>query len=163
MTPLIKKEKRAKGSEDVEEGEVTWPLQQPSAKEAGTTRAQQKKNAPSRASKGTEGGQHSKASVWKPSFVLSSKDPVMDDTTLKDLQKGRSGIFSECLEKALLLPEDMHELQSLRKCEVFLSLKRDLAKVYTYPSFLYTYTKFVQTLLFNIFLQSVQATFMAEE
>ena len=94
VTPLIKKEKGAKGSEDVEEGEVTRPLQQPSAKEARMTRVQQKKNAPFRASKGIEGGQHSKASVWKPSFVLSSVDSVMDDATLRDPQKGRSGILS---------------------------------------------------------------------
>jgi len=58
------------------------------------TRAQQKKNAHSGASKGTKGGQHSKASIWKPSFVLSSVDSVMDDTTLRDPQKGRSGILS---------------------------------------------------------------------
>ena len=111
------------------------------------TRAQQKKNAPSGASKGIEGGQHSKASVWKPSFVLSSRDVVMDDATLRDPQKGRSGILSECLEKALLFPEDMHELQSLKKRKVFLSLKRDLAKVHTNPSLLYIYAKFVQTLI----------------
>lgn len=54
----------------------------------------------------------------------------MDDASLRDLQKGRSSILSECLEKALLLPKDMHKLQSLRKCEVFLALKSDLAKVY---------------------------------
>lgn len=54
----------------------------------------------------------------------------MDDASFCDSQKGRSGILSVCLENTLLLPEDMHELQSLRKHVVFLVLKRDLAKVY---------------------------------
>ena len=37
--------------------------------------------------------------------------------------------MSERLEKALLLPDDMQELKGLRKCKVFLSLKRNLVKV----------------------------------
>ena len=37
--------------------------------------------------------------------------------------------MSECLEQALLLPDDMRELKGLRKREVFLSLKKYLAKV----------------------------------
>ena len=57
----------------------------------------------------------------------------------------------------------MRKLQSLRKREVLLSFKRDLAKVYTYPSLLYTYAKFVQILKLNIFLQSMEATSVAEE
>ena len=94
-------------------------------------RAQQKKSAPFRTSTSSEGEQHPKASVWKPLFMLSSGDPVMNNASLKDPQKGRLGILSKCLKKAFLLLEDMHGLQSLWKCEVFLSLKRDLAKVCT--------------------------------
>ena len=74
------------------------------------TRAQQKKRAPFGTFKSSEGEQHPKASVWKPLFMLSSRDPVMNDAFLRDPQKGRSGILSECLEKAFLLLEDMHEL-----------------------------------------------------
>ena len=81
--------------------------------------------------KSAEREQRSKASVWNLTFVLSSGDPVMDDASLRDPQKGRLGLLSECLEKALLLPEDMHELQSLWKRKVFLSLEKDLAKVCT--------------------------------
>lgn len=44
-------------------------------------------------------------------------------------QKGRLSLVVECLEKALYLPKDMQELRSFRKREVFLSLKRNLAKV----------------------------------
>ena len=46
----------------------------------------------------------------------------MDDASFCDPQKSKSSILSKCLEKALLLPEDMHKLQSLRKHEVFLAL-----------------------------------------
>ena len=64
--------------------------------------------------------------------MLSSGSPVMDDANLRDPQKGRSGILAKCMEKALPLPENMQELRSFRKREVFLSLKRDIAKVYTH-------------------------------
>jgi len=61
--------------------------------------------------------------------VLSSGDPITSKATFRDAQKGRSGLVSECLEKALLLPNDMQELKGLRKREVLLSLKRDLVNV----------------------------------
>ena len=73
-----------KGSEDTKEGEVTRSSQQPSNKEARTTRAQQKKSVPSEVSQGTEGEQQVKAPAWRPSFVLSSGNLVMDDANLKD-------------------------------------------------------------------------------
>lgn len=104
-------------------------MQQPPAKESRVTRAQQKKSTSSGSTKGAKGEQCSKAFIWNPAFVLSLEDPVMDDSSLRGPQKGRSSILSKCLEKALLLPEDMHELQSLRKSKVFLSLKKNLAKV----------------------------------
>ena len=47
----------------------------------------------------------------------------MSDANLRDHQKGRVGLMAECLEKALCLSEDMQELRSFRKCDVFLSLK----------------------------------------
>ena len=56
----------------------------------------------------------------------------MDNANLRDHQKGRLGLVAECLKKALYLSEDMQELRSFRKCEVFLSLKRDLTKVYNH-------------------------------
>lgn len=55
----------------------------------------------------------------------------MDDASLRDPQKAKTGLLFECLERALLLPKYMHELQAMQKHEVFLSLKKDLAKVYT--------------------------------
>ncbi|KAL0004902.1 hypothetical protein SO802_012463 [Lithocarpus litseifolius] len=81
------------------------------------------------AAHGIESEQQSKATIWNPAFMLSSGDPITFEASLRDDPKGRSGLVFECLEKALLLPDDMQELKGLRKCEVFLLLKRDLAKV----------------------------------
>ena len=62
--------------------------------------------------------------------MMSLGGLVLDDANLRDHLKGRSGLVAECLEEALLLPEDMQELKSFRKRKVFLSLKKDLAKVH---------------------------------
>ena len=48
---------------------------------------------------------------------------MLDDANLKDPTKGSLGLVAECLERALCLPEDMEELRSFRKKEVFLFLK----------------------------------------
>jgi len=48
------------------------------------------------------------------------------------------------VEQALLLPKDMVDLKSIRKHEVFLSLKRDLALVSPLtPSLFFTYYIFI--------------------
>lgn len=79
-----KKRKRGKGLEGTEEGEIIHPAQQPLAKGSKVTRAQQKKSTSSGSSKGAKGEQRTKASIWNLDFVLSSRDPVMDDATLRD-------------------------------------------------------------------------------
>ena len=50
--------------------------------------------------------------------------------------------MADAVEQALLLPENMADLRSMRKHEVFLNLKRDLALVssltaFSLPSFLF--------------------------
>ena len=134
---INKKRKRAQGGKDnegVKEGEVTHSSYQPPAKEAWTARGQKKKkNTSSGTLKELEGDKPPKHFVWRPLFTLSSGNPVLDDANLRDHQKGSSGFMAECLEKALCLLEEMQELRSFRKSEVFLSLKQDLAKVHDYP------------------------------
>lgn len=66
--------------------------------------------------------------------MLNTRDPVTFEASLRDAYKGRSRLVFECLEKALLLRDDIQELKGLRKCKVFLSLKRDLVKVIFYTS-----------------------------
>ena len=51
------------------------------------------------------------------------------NASIKDFQQGNVGYVAEAVEQALLLPEDMAHLKSLRRHEVFFSLKRDLAMV----------------------------------
>ena len=53
----------------------------------------------------------------------------MDDTSLRDFQKGEGTYVADALERSLLLPIDMAELKNLRKQEVFLSMKRYLGMV----------------------------------
>ena len=131
---IKKKRKRGKTVMGSEKGEIPHLGQQWPTKEPRTTRASQKKGGTTQASKGIEKDQCPKPTIWNPAFVLSSGDYVTFEASFKDLYKGRSRLVSECLEKALLLPKDMQELQGLRKREVFLSLKRDLAKVRLTPS-----------------------------
>ena len=120
-----KKRKRAqggKGTNDAEEGKVSQSSHQPPAKEARTGRRPQKKSSIG-TSKELGGHQPKKPSIWRPLFTLSSGNPVLDDTNLRDPQKRSSSLVAECLEKALCLQEDMVELRSFRKREVFLALK----------------------------------------
>ena len=55
--------------------------------------------------------------------------PLLADTSIRNFQQGRVGYVVDAVEQALLLPEDMDDLRSMRKHEVFLSLKRDLSLV----------------------------------
>ena len=94
-------------TEGSEEGENPHLTQQLPTKEASNTKAHKKKCAAPGTGKGIEGEQRPKPTIWNPPFVFSSGDPVTSKASLRDPWKGRSGLVFECLEKALLLPEDM--------------------------------------------------------
>ena len=53
----------------------------------------------------------------------------MDDTSLRDFQKGEGIYMADALERSPLLPANMVELRNLRRQEVFLSMKRYLGMV----------------------------------
>ena len=55
--------------------------------------------------------------------------PLPANVLIKNFQQRKAGYMADAVEQALLLPEDMATLRSLRRHEVFLSLKRDLAMV----------------------------------
>jgi len=55
--------------------------------------------------------------------------PLLVDTFIRDFQGGKAGYVADAVEQALLLLGDMAELWSMRRREVFLSLKRYLAMV----------------------------------
>ena len=53
----------------------------------------------------------------------------MDSASLRDFREGKGAYVADALERSLLLPADMAELGSLRRQEVFLSIKRYLGMV----------------------------------
>ena len=63
-----------------------------------------------------------------PTLVLDGA-PLPMDPSFRNIQQGKASYVADAVEQALLLPEDMADLRSLRKRKVFLSLKRDLTMV----------------------------------
>ena len=55
--------------------------------------------------------------------------PLLATASIRDFQGGTAGYVAGVVEQALLLPGDMAELRSMRRHEVFLSLKSYLAMV----------------------------------
>ena len=53
----------------------------------------------------------------------------MDNTSLRDFNKGEGTYVADALERSLLLPVDMEDLKNLRRQELFLSMKRYLGMV----------------------------------
>ena len=53
----------------------------------------------------------------------------MDNTSLRDFNKGEGTYVADALERSLLLPVDMADLKNLRRQELFLSMKRYLGMV----------------------------------
>ena len=66
--------------------------------------------------------------TWLSALILDW-DPTLANASIRDFQGGTTGYVADAVEQALLLPEDMTELQSIRRHEVFLSLKRYLAMI----------------------------------
>ena len=58
--------------------------------------------------------------------------PLLDDASIRDFQGGKAGYVADVMEQALLLPGNMAKLRSIRRHEVFLSLKRYFAMVLPY-------------------------------
>ncbi|XP_050282580.1 uncharacterized protein LOC126723288 [Quercus robur] len=66
--------------------------------------------------------------IWNPPLELD-RTPLLLDSSIKDFQKGKTSYVANALEQPQLLPQDMADLRTLKKHEVFLTLKRDLAMV----------------------------------
>jgi len=60
---------------------------------------------------------------------MLNEAPLMDSASIRDFQGGTDSHMVDALERTLLLPSDMAKLQSFRRQEVFLSLKRYLGMV----------------------------------
>ena len=100
---------------------------------------------------------------------MLDKAPLPRDASIRDSQQGRARYVANAVEQALLLPVDMADLRSMRKHEVFLSLKRDLAMASPLTIFLtFNITTFFSFFFFNYLLylfpwQAIQAVYRVEE
>ena len=56
------------------------------------------------------------------------------DSSIRDFQQGKARYVANALEQPFMLPDDMANLQTMKKHEVLFTLKRDLAlvSVFTY-------------------------------
>ena len=65
-------------------------------------------------------------------------EPLMDNASLRDFNKGEGTYVADALERSLLLPADMANLKNLRRQELFLSMKRyiGMARFSTFVAFL---------------------------
>ena len=66
--------------------------------------------------------------AWLPAPMLHG-EPLMDDASLRDFNKGEGTYVADTLERSLLLPADMADLKNLRRQELFLSMKSYLGMV----------------------------------
>ena len=66
--------------------------------------------------------------AWLPAPMLSG-EPLTDDASIRDYNRGLGCQVASMLEETLLLPRDMVELRGLRRNEVFLQAKRSLGMV----------------------------------
>ena len=80
------------------------------------------------------GDHQTEVPAWTPSIVLDGA-LLPSDASIRDFQQGKAGYVANAVEQALLLPTDMANLKSMRKHEVFLSLKRDLTMVSHFAPF----------------------------
>ena len=79
---------------------------------------------------------HTTVPIWNPTLKLDEA-PLPLDSSIRDFQQGKVGYVANALEQPLLLPQDMADLKTLKKHEVFLTLKRDLAMVRTSTYYLF--------------------------
>ena len=70
----------------------------------------------------------SESQAWLSAPMLH-EEPLMNNASLRDFQKGEGTYVADALERSLLLFADMAELKNLRRQEVFLSKKRYLGMV----------------------------------
>ena len=54
-----------------------------------------------------------KPQAWLPTSMLCG-EPLMDDTSLRDFNKGEGTYVADALERFLLLPSDIADLKNLR-------------------------------------------------
>ena len=87
-----------------------------------------------------------KVQAWNPSPPTPPPQMMLDGAPLptyasiKDFQHRKARYVADVVDQALLLPKDMVDLRTMKKHEVFLSLKRDLVLVSILCVCVYIYT-----------------------
>ena len=66
--------------------------------------------------------------AWLPAPMLHG-EPLTDNASLRDFNKGEGTYVADAVERSLLLPVDMEDLKNLQSKELFLSMKRYLGMV----------------------------------
>ena len=66
--------------------------------------------------------------AWLPTPMLHG-EPLMDNASFRDFNKGEGTYVADVVERSLLLPIDIEDLKNLRSKELFLSMKRYLDMV----------------------------------
>ena len=109
----------------------------PTSEEDAHTAAKQQKvsHAPSRGVERAD-SQFPEPQAWLPAPMLGG-EPLMDDASIRDFNRGIGCHVTLALEETLLLPKDMVELRGFRRSEVFLHIKRFLGMVCTYSLLLF--------------------------
>ena len=107
-----------------------------SEKEAHRAAKQQKvSHAPSQGVERTD-SQFIEPQAWLPAPMLDG-EPLMDDASIRDFNRGIGCHVASALEQTLLLPKDMVELRGFKRSEVFLYTKRFLGMVCANSSLLF--------------------------
>ena len=112
----------------MEEGRGGLPKEMKPQKGAKVAKTNQRKSLGDRVLR--DKGRELRARVpnWNSPLVLDGS-LLPANSSIRDFQKGKARYVADSVEKALLLPEDMVDLRTMKKHEMFLSLKRDLAMV----------------------------------
>ena len=61
--------------------------------------------------------------------LVLDESPLFANSSIRDFRQGKVWYIADAVEQALLLPDDMADLKTMKRHEVFLGLKRDLAMV----------------------------------
>ena len=127
------KKRREQKGKDVMETERPRPSNEEEAHKA--TKQQKTSPAPSRGAERAD-SQFPEPQAWLPAPMLGG-EPLMDNASIRDFNRGIGCHVTLALEETLLLPKDMVELRGFRRSEVFLHIKRFLGMVCTYSFLLF--------------------------
>ena len=127
-----KKRREQKGKDVMETGRAR-PSNEEEAHRA--TKQQKTSHAPSQGAERAD-NQFPKPHAWLPAPMLDG-EPLMDDASIRDFNRGIGCNVASALEQTLLLPKDMVELRGFRRSDVFLHTKTFLGIVCTYSLFFF--------------------------